>query len=63
MEAHSTILLPGAPDNGLPRALRSIRVRIISPVRHCGPAQGRVPVGRVVQGRTRAVSEAERHRH
>ena len=50
MEAHLTILLPGAPDNGPPTALRSVRVRIVSPVRYCGPAQGRVPIGRVAQG-------------
>lgn len=50
MEAHLTILLPGAPDNGPPTALRSVRVRILSPVRYRGPAQGRVPIGRVVQG-------------
>lgn len=55
MEAHSTILLPGAPDNGPPTALRSVRVRIVIPVRYCGPAQGRVPIGRVIQGRHSAL--------
>ena len=40
-----------APDNEPLRALRSVRVRIVSPVRHRGLAQGRVPIGRVVQGR------------
>lgn len=50
MEAHSTILLPGAPDNGPSTALRSAHVRIVSPVRYYGSAQRRVPIGRVVQG-------------
>jgi hypothetical protein len=45
MEAHLTMLLPGTPDNGPPAALRSVRVRIVSPVRYRGPAQGRVPIG------------------
>jgi len=55
MEAHLTILLPGAPDSGPPTALRSVRVRIVSPVRYHGPAQGRVPIGRVVQERRNAL--------
>ena len=45
MEAHLIMLLPGAPDNGPPTALRSVRVRIVSPVRYRGLAKDRVPIG------------------